>query len=64
MWREYNEMGFLRYSFSETVGALFPYYVIRLVGGLLFLGGALIMVYNLYKTIKDVPSAAVQSVKA
>ncbi len=59
MWREYNELGFLRYSFSETVGALFPYYVMRLIGGLMFLAGALIMVYNLYRTIKDVRPAAI-----
>ncbi|MBY0427699.1 MAG: cytochrome-c oxidase, cbb3-type subunit I [Alphaproteobacteria bacterium] len=59
MWREYNELGFLRYSFSETVGALFPYYVMRLIGGLMFLSGALIMVYNLYRTIKDVRPAAI-----
>ena len=59
MWREYNELGFLRYSFSETVGALFPYYVMRLIGGLMFLVGSLIMVYNLYRTIKDVRPAAI-----
>ena len=59
MWREYNELGFLRYSFSETVGALFPYYVMRLIGGLMFLVGALIMAYNLYRTIKDVQPAAI-----
>ncbi|MDX1921750.1 MAG: cytochrome-c oxidase, cbb3-type subunit I [Alphaproteobacteria bacterium] len=60
MWREYNELGFLRYSFSETVGALFPYYVLRLVGGVMFLFGALIMSYNLYRTIKDVQPIAVK----
>jgi cytochrome c oxidase cbb3-type subunit 1 len=60
MWREYNELGFLRYSFSETVGALFPYYVMRLVGGLMFLTGALIMCYNIYRTIKDVQPIAVK----
>ena len=52
MWRSYDEMGFLQYSFVETVEAMFPYYVIRTLGGLLFLVGAFIMVYNIYKTIK------------
>jgi len=52
MWREYDDQGFLVYSFSETVQAMHPYYVIRAFGGLLFLVGALVMVYNLYRTIK------------
>ena len=51
MWREYDDQGFLVYSFAETVAAMHPYYVIRAFGGLLFLVGALIMVYNLYRTI-------------
>jgi cytochrome c oxidase cbb3-type subunit 1 len=41
MWREYGRDGFLEYSFVETVAAMFPMYVIRGLGGLLFLGGAL-----------------------
>ena len=47
MWRAYDELGFLQYSFVETVAAMHPYYVIRALGGVLFLIGALIMVYNL-----------------
>ncbi len=52
MWRAYDSYGFLQYSFIETVEAMHPYYVIRASGGILFLLGALIMVYNLIKTIK------------
>ena len=52
MWRAYDSLGFLQYSFIETVEAMHPYYVIRASGGVLFLLGALIMVYNLWKTIK------------
>jgi cytochrome c oxidase cbb3-type subunit 1 len=52
MWRAYDNYGFLQYSFIETVEAMHPYYVIRAGGGILFLLGALIMVYNLVKTIK------------
>jgi cytochrome c oxidase cbb3-type subunit 1 len=52
MWRAYNEFGFLEYSFVETVEAMKPYYIIRAVGGLLFLVGALIMCYNLWRTAK------------
>jgi cytochrome c oxidase cbb3-type subunit I len=51
MWREYDDQGFLVYSFAETVAAMHPYYVIRAFGGALFLVGALIMVYNLYRTV-------------
>ncbi len=52
MWRSYDALGFLQYSFIETVEAMHPYYVIRAVGGVLFLIGALIMVYNLWMTAK------------
>ncbi len=51
MWREYDSQGFLVYSFAESVAAMHPYYIIRMLGGLLFLLGALIMVYNLIRTI-------------
>jgi cytochrome c oxidase cbb3-type subunit I len=52
MWRTYDEFGFLTYSFVETVAAMKPYYIIRALGGALYLGGALIMVYNFYRTIR------------
>ena len=52
MWRDYDEMGFLKYSFVETVIPMHPFYIIRALGGLLFVAGSLIMVYNLYRTIK------------
>ncbi len=52
MWRAYNDYGFLEYSFVETVEAMHPYYIIRAFGGLLYLSGALIMVYNLYRTVR------------
>jgi cytochrome c oxidase cbb3-type subunit 1 len=54
MWRDYDDMGFLQYSFVETVMAMHPMYIIRAFGGGLFLVGALIMVYNFYMTIKGV----------
>ena len=59
MWRAYDQFGFLQYSFAESVVAVHPYYVIRLLGGLLFLIGALIMVYNLIMTVRS-PSTARQ----
>jgi len=51
MWREYDDQGFLVYSFAETVAAMHPYYVMRAIGGAMFLVGALIMAYNLTMTI-------------
>jgi cytochrome c oxidase cbb3-type subunit I len=50
MWRAINPDGTLVYSFVESVKATFPFYVIRLVGGLLYLGGMLIMGWNVIKT--------------
>ncbi len=52
MWREYNDQGFLVYSFAESVDAMHPYYLIRALGGLLFLIGGLIMAYNVFRTIR------------
>ncbi len=50
MWRAYNEFGFLEYAFVETVEAKHISYIIRMVGGLLYFSGALIMAYNLVRT--------------
>jgi cytochrome c oxidase cbb3-type subunit 1 len=51
MWRAVNDDGTLTYSFVESVKATFPYYVIRMAGGLLYLAGMLIMAYNTFKTV-------------
>jgi cytochrome c oxidase cbb3-type subunit 1 len=51
MWRAYDALGFLQYSFAETVAAMQPFYLIRALGGMLFLAGALVMTYNLYRTV-------------
>ncbi len=52
MWRAYDDMGFLQYSFVESVMAMKPFYIIRAMGGVLFLAGALIMIYNVWRTIR------------
>ncbi len=62
MWRAYDDQGFLQYSFSDSVVMLHPYYVVRLVGGLFFLSGMLLMAFNLYRTarapmVRDVDGA-------
>ncbi|MFM5930886.1 MAG: cytochrome-c oxidase, cbb3-type subunit I [Novosphingobium sp.] len=51
MWREYGADGYLVNSFAETVSALFPMFVLRAFGGLLYLAGAVIMVVNIWQTI-------------
>jgi cytochrome c oxidase cbb3-type subunit 1 len=52
MWREVDAQGFLVNSFADTVAAKFPMYVVRGLGGVLFLTGALIMCWNLWMTVK------------
>jgi cytochrome c oxidase cbb3-type subunit 1 len=52
MWREYGADGYLVYSFSEVVAAMKPYYLIRSAGGLLYLAGFLIMVWNIAQTVR------------
>ena len=52
MWRAVNEDGTLTYTFVESVKATFPFYVIRLLGGLLYLGGMCLMAWNVFKTVQ------------
>ena len=52
MWRAYTSLGFLEYSFIETVDAMHPFYAIRALGGLLFVLGSLIMAFNLIMTVR------------
>jgi len=51
MWRAFNDDGTLTYTFIETIAATKPYYVIRLLGGTLFLSGMFIMAWNTFKTL-------------
>jgi cytochrome c oxidase cbb3-type subunit I len=62
MWRAYTQLGFLEYSFIETVAAMKPFYVIRAMGGGLFLTGALVMVFNVWRTITMGEQARPQAV--
>ncbi|MCW3796420.1 cytochrome-c oxidase, cbb3-type subunit I [Sphingomonas sp. BN140010] len=52
MWREYGADGYLVYSFAEVVQAMHPMYLIRAAGGLLYLAGFLIMIWNIAQTIR------------
>ena len=51
MWREYGPDGYLVNSFAETVAALHELYIIRALGGVMYLSGAIIMGYNVWMTI-------------
>jgi len=50
MWRAINADGTLTYTFVESVKAKQPYYIIRVLGGLLYLGGMVVMLWNVIKT--------------
>jgi cytochrome c oxidase cbb3-type subunit I len=53
MWRAVNPDGTLVYSFVESVKATFPFYLIRLLGGLLYLGGMGLMAWNVVMTVRS-----------
>jgi cytochrome c oxidase cbb3-type subunit I/II len=53
MWKQFTESGQLKYQFLETVTYLQPFYAIRALGGLMFLTGAIVMMYNLFRTISQ-----------
>lgn len=54
MWKQFRPEGMLLYpNFLETVLQLKPMYAMRALGGVFFLAGALIMVYNVVKTVKS-----------
>jgi cytochrome c oxidase cbb3-type subunit 1 len=57
MWRATNADGTLTYSFVESVQAMHPYYIVRFLGGAVFLFGSIVMAWNLWKTIKGAQPA-------
>ena len=52
MWREFNAEGYLVYAFAEVVAAMHPYYIIRMLGGLLYFAGAVLMAWNVWMTAR------------
>jgi cytochrome c oxidase cbb3-type subunit 1 len=67
MWRAVNEDGSLTYSFVEAMEASHGGYLVRFLGGVIFLSGMLFMAYNVYMTVRQKEavadnSAAVQAV--
>lgn len=59
MWQTYDADGNFLYSFMHTVEAMHPYYIARAIGGLLYLIGAAIGVYNIYMTVSGAPREVV-----
>lgn len=60
LWLSLDQMGELSFSFKDIMASMPPYYMLRLVAGLVFLSGVLLMTYNLIMTIKGHKTAAVQ----
>jgi len=63
MWRALNDDGTLTYSFIESIKFTYPYYGIRLLGGLVFFSGMIVMVYNVWKTVSGVRTEPVPVVQ-
>ena len=59
MWRAIGEDGSLTYTFVESVKASYPFYVIRLLGGALYLGGMCVMAWNVWMTARQGMQAGV-----
>jgi cytochrome c oxidase cbb3-type subunit I/II len=53
MWKQFTPSGQLKYSFLETVTYMKPFYALRGFGGALYVSGAILMVYNLVKTVRQ-----------
>ena len=64
MWRAVNADGTLTYSFIESVERTYPFYYVRLLGGLLFLSGMLLMAYNTWKTVSGAKAVDDEAVPA
>jgi len=52
MWRAANADGTLTYSFAQVLNTMYPFYGIRLLGGVLFFSGMLMMAWNVWKTVR------------
>ena len=50
LWLSLDALGEVRFSFNDVMAAMKPYYLLRFIGGLLFLAGAVLMAFNLSRT--------------
>jgi cytochrome c oxidase cbb3-type subunit 1 len=53
MWRDYDEFGTLTYTFAESVAAMYPYYAMRAIGGMIYWLGGAIMLFNVVMTVRQ-----------
>jgi len=60
MWRATNDDGTLTYTFVESLRFTYPYYLIRLGGGVVVLGGMCLMAWNVWRTWRTAPAIAAQ----
>ena len=52
LWLSLDELGEVQYSFVEVMRAMAPYYLLRLLGGVLFLAGTVLMAVNLHAHVR------------
>ncbi|MBN8692621.1 MAG: cytochrome-c oxidase, cbb3-type subunit I [Bacteroidetes bacterium] len=52
MWKDFTPEGQLKWQFMDTITKMMPFYIARAIGGTLYLIGAIVMTYNLIKTVK------------
>jgi len=60
LWLSVDEIGELSFSFKDIMPSMTPFYGLRLIAGLIFLIGTVLMAYNLYKTIVGKSAVKVQ----
>jgi cytochrome c oxidase cbb3-type subunit 1 len=60
LWLSLDELGEVQYSFVDIMRSTQPYYLLRLLGGLLFFAGAALMAVNLYRTFAGAETVTVQ----
>ena len=61
MWKATNADGSLTYSFLQTVTAMYPYWMIRFIGGAIYFAGIIVFAYNLIMTVKNSKQAEQQA---
>ena len=59
LWLTMDDLGELSYGFRDIMASMVPYYALRLVAGVVFLAGALLMAWNLFLTVKGRPTIEV-----
>ena len=60
LWLALGDLGELSYGFREIMASMQPYYILRVIAGFVFLSGAVIMIYNFFRTIAGRKTATVR----